>query len=261
MRQNARQRREAILAELIDYHEVTASDLAEKLAVSQATVRRDLHALADEGQVELSYGGATLPKHSDFSYRAKALRNPEAKRVIGRLAAEFVEDGDQIFVDSGTTCYEMAPGLMRKRGLSVLVNSARLALELDSPNLEVILLGGQYRPDRMDTVGPLASAALDQLRGYAAFLGADGLSQDFGLTAGDVESAFLFRQAVANARECNLLVDHSKFRTPSLCRIVQWDAITRVLTDQPPEPDWAAFFRERSIEVLTPPPRQQAEAG
>lgn len=252
MRSSTRHRHEQILAEACAHQHVSASQLASLLGVSEATVRRDLHALADEGELELVYGGASLPRKSSTSFRAKALRNIEAKRIIGRLAADLVTDGDQIFVDSGTTCFEMAGQLRRKMGVSLIVNSARLALELDRPDLEVIMLGGQYRPATMDTVGPLAMAALEQLRGYAAFIGADGLSMEFGLTASDIESAHLYRLAVRNAERTVLLVDHSKFQAPSLCKIVDFDRVDQVVTDVAPPPPWRAFLDRKNINVIYP---------
>lgn len=247
---SSRQRRERILTELFERRHVTAKDLAAEIGVSEATVRRDLKSLADDGQVELVYGGATLRRPSDFSFHSKATRNIEAKQAIGRLAASLVEDQDHIFLDSGTTCFEMTSCLKRRRGLSVIANSARLAMELDAPGLSVILVGGLYRPDRMDFVGPLAMSMLSQLRGYVCFIGADGLHMDFGPAAADIESASLYRQAVQNARKAVLLVDQSKFATPSLFKIVDWDRISLVVTDQPPEAAWSDFFRSRGIEVM-----------
>lgn len=240
---------------------VTARDLAIHVAASEATVRRDLRALADEGQVELVYGGATIRRPADFSFRSKGQRNVEAKRLIGRLAAELVADGQQIFVDSGTTCFEMTPYLKRKRGVSIIVNSARLALELDSPSVNVILLGGQYRPDRMDTVGPLAISALEQLRGYVAFIGADGVSMDFGLAAADIESAHLYRLAVSNARETILLADHSKFVAPSLFKIVEWESISRVITDARPPREWCEFLEAKGITLISGNAEDQTTKG
>ena len=252
MRPSTRDRRERILAKVQEQAEVTCSGLAAVLSVSQATVRRDLRALAEAGQVELTYGGASPRRNSDFSFRSKAMRNVEAKRMVGRLAGDLVAEGDHVFVDSGTTCFEMRARLRQRRGVLVIVNSARLALELDCPNLNVIMLGGHYRPGRMDTVGPLATAALDQLRGYTAFIGADGLSMEFGLTASDVESAHIYRLAVRNARKTVLLVDHTKFLAPSLSKIVDWEPISGVVTDRPPTPEWTAFLGELDIEVITP---------
>ncbi len=255
------QRRQQILTEVFDKRHVTVPELAGLLAVSEATVRRDLKALADEGQLDLVYGGATLVRNSDYSFRSKGQRNVEAKRMIGRLAAEVIADGDQIFLDSGTTCFEIATQLKRKQGLSVIVNSARLVLELNAPGLNVILIGGQYRPDRMDTIGPLAASALDQLRGYVAFIGADGLSPEFGLAAADIESAHFNRQALLNARQCILVADHTKFLAPSLFKIVDWDRIARVITDVRPSDAWIEFLQARNIELTYPAVPAESQTG
>jgi DeoR/GlpR family transcriptional regulator of sugar metabolism len=252
MNASARQRREQILAEVFDKRHVTAKDLAVSMAVSEATVRRDLKVLADEGQLELVYGGATLRRPSDYSFHSKIERNVEAKRVIGHLAADLVGDDEQIFMDSGTTCFEMVPFLKRRRGLSIIVNSARLALELDAPGLSILMLGGQYRSDRMDAVGPLATSTLDQLRGYVCFIGADGLGMDFGLAAADIDSANLYRLAIQNARETVLLVDHTKFFTLSLFKIVEWSAVSRLVTDKPPTDTWMEFLSNKGIQVIHP---------
>ena len=260
MRSPIRHRREKILDEVYQSGHVSVKDLTAALGVSEATVRRDLRALADSRDVELVYGGASPVRNSDFSFRSKAKRNVEAKRVIGRLAAALVADGDQIFLDSGTTCFEMAPFLKRGRDICVIVNSARLALELDTAGLSVILLGGQYRPERMDTVGPLATSMLDQLRGYMAFVGADGLSVDFGLTAADIDSAHLYRLAIRNARATALLVDNSKFQSPSLFKIVDFDAVSRVVTDRHPGAEWVDFFGRCGIELIYPDSEALAEA-
>ena len=120
----SKQRHDRILAEMLNHGQVEVKRLAQDFAVSDATVRRDLRALADEGQVELAYGGATLPRPSDFSFRSKAVRNMEAKRAIGRLAAELITDNEQICLDSGTTCFELCRCLKRRRGLLVDVAAA-----------------------------------------------------------------------------------------------------------------------------------------
>jgi DeoR/GlpR family transcriptional regulator of sugar metabolism len=247
-----RQRREKILAAILEKRHVSARDLAADVSASEATVRRDLKALAAEGEVELVYGGATLRRPSDYSFRSKGQRNTEAKRVIGRLAADLVGEDEQIFLDSGTTCFEMLPFLKARRRLSIICASARLALEMDPPGISVILLGGQYRPDRMDTVGSLATATLDQLRGYLCFIGADGLDQDFGPAAADLESADLNRRAVRNARQTVLIVDHTKFAAASLCKIVDWELVSRIVTDRAPSPEWMEFLSARGIQVDYP---------
>ncbi|MGA2264335.1 MAG: DeoR/GlpR family DNA-binding transcription regulator [Acidobacteriota bacterium] len=249
----SKQRHDQILSEILERGHVEVKMLARKLAVSDATVRRDLRALADEGQVDLAYGGATLPRPTDFSFRSKAVRNVEAKRIIGQLAAGLVSDNEQVCLDSGTTCFELCRHLRRRRGLLVVVNSARLAMELGTyPETRVLMLGGQYRPDRMDTVGPLATATIEQLRGYLAFIGADGMSMDFGISASDIESAHLYRQVIRNARETILLVDHTKFLTLSLFKICEMSEISRIVTDQKPLPEWLEFLQAQGIALYYP---------
>jgi DeoR/GlpR family transcriptional regulator of sugar metabolism len=114
------------------------------------------------------------------------------------------------------------------------------------------MIGGEYRPDRMDTIGPMAVDALNQVRGYMAFIGADGLSMDFGPSASDLASAHLHRQVVQNACATVLLVDHGKFGNASLFQIVDWSHIGTVVTDKDPSKEWSAFFHERGIVVVTP---------
>jgi DeoR/GlpR family transcriptional regulator of sugar metabolism len=250
---STRERRECVLAQLYNCGHVMVKDLAAEMSVSEATVRRDLRVLSSKGHLELVYGGAILPRVSDFSFRSKASRNVESKRIIGRLAAELVEDNDRVLVDSGTTSFEMIHHLKHKRGLSIIVNSARLAVELgNNPDLQVILLGGQYRADRMDTVGPLATSTLDQLRGYLTFIGSDGISMDFGPTAVDIESANLYNLAVRNGCEAILLVDHTKFESPSLYKIIGWESISRVITDKEPSAEWVEFLKTREISLIYP---------
>jgi len=124
MRTGIRQRQDQIMTQLYSQSEVSAAALARYLGVSEATIRRDLRSLARAGQVVLSYGGAVLSGKTDFSFRSKAARNVQAKMIIGKLAAALASDGDQVFLDSGTTCAAMAPYLKAKRALSVIATSA-----------------------------------------------------------------------------------------------------------------------------------------
>ncbi len=252
MTSTIQQRRETVMSHVYQLGHVSVRQLAEDLAVSEATVRRDLHGLATEGLLELTHGGASVVHTSDYSFISKSMRNVNAKRTIAQLACELISDSEQIFLDSGTTCFEMTAYLRSKRGLSVIVNSIRTAQELRSPGVSILILGGQYRPERMDTVGPIAFEVLERFRGYRAFLSADGLGMDFGLTSVDIDSANIFTQAARNARECILLADSSKFDNPSLYKITDFGPISTVITDKEPSPEWAEFFKDQSVTVRYP---------
>ncbi|MGD9637175.1 MAG: DeoR/GlpR family DNA-binding transcription regulator [Pirellulales bacterium] len=252
MSQATAERRKQIMSQLLEHKQVTVRELAATMEVSDATVRRDLKALADEQGLKLIHGGAALPRERDFSYQARLLRSSQEKKVIGELAATMIRDGDHVFLDSGTTCSELVPFVKKMHDITILTNSARLALELDASGVQLFLIGGEYRPDRMDTIGPLAVSTLNQVRGYTAFIGADGLSMDFGPSASDLASAHLHRQVVGNALSTVLLADHSKFVNASLFQIIDWSQIATVVTDKEPDAAWREFFNEKSITVVYP---------
>jgi DeoR family transcriptional regulator, fructose operon transcriptional repressor len=252
MSQATAERRKHIMSQLFGRKQVTVKELAAEMEVSDATVRRDLKALADEQGLRLVHGGAELPRERDYSFQARQMRAVGEKKVIGQLASRMIRDGDHVFLDSGTTCSELVPYIKRMHEVTILTNSARLALELNAPGVQLFLIGGEYRPDRMDSIGPMAVSALNQVRGYTAFIGSDGLSTDFGPSASDLASAHLHRQVIANAAATVLLVDHNKFGGASLFQIVDWSQISSVVTDQKPEPSWQEFFSDRNINLIFP---------
>lgn len=250
---SASDRLELIQARVAQSGHVTVRDLAQWTGASEATIRRDLKQLADRQKLSLVYGGATALRTGDHSLAIRGQRNMEGKRVIGDLAGNLVADHDMVFIDSGTTCFEMRHALRQRKGLTAIVNSTRVAIEIgENPDTNVILLAGHYRPERMDTVGPLALNAIDNLRGYVAFIGADGLSQDFGISANEMQTAHLYQHVIRNSRETILLADHSKFGAPSLFRIGDFDSVTQVVTDRDPGPDWRDYLSQHGIRLVTP---------
>jgi DeoR/GlpR family transcriptional regulator of sugar metabolism len=180
------------------------------------------------------------------------MRNIEAKKTIAQLAGGLVQDGDQIFLDSGTTCFAMTAPLRGKKRLSVIVNSIRIAQELKAPGVETLLLGGQFRQERMDTVGPVALETLEQFRGYRAFIGSDGLSIESGLSSVDIESAHIIKLVSRNARENILLADSSKFGRPALYKIMDFENVSMVITEKRPSDEWTEFFESQHVNVLYP---------
>ena len=246
------QRKEQILSSAYQAGYVMVRQLATQLGVSEATIRRDLHGLASEGLLELTHGGASVVRKTDFSFLSKSVRNVKAKEEIAKLASDLITDGEHLFLDSGTTCFQMTPYLRSKRNLSIIINSARMAQELNIPTINVLMLGGHYRSDRMDTVGPMAAEVLERLRGYRAFLGTDGLGMDFGITASDVDSAHIHSLAAKNATELIVLADNTKFGHPSLYKIMGFNQISTVVTNERPSQEWEEFLESHSVKIVYP---------
>jgi len=253
-------RKKTILARLERDGSVLVKDIAEELAISETTVRRDLNELDSLGVLKQVYGGAVRidaepAPRINFSIVNRSSHNIDEKKRIGLRAASLVLDNDIIYIDPGTTSWEMIPCLRDKKGLTIISNSVRLLQCFDSiGHHNIVQLGGTLRPERLDTVGSLAQIGVEQLRGFKAFQGGDGIDMDFGLSAVDHESAFIAKTILANARETIVLADHSKFDNPSLLyKIIDIDRINHLVTDRPLSPVWEERCRRAGVDVAIAP--------
>jgi len=249
-------RKKKLLDKLDREGSILVKEAADELGISETTIRRDLNELNSEGLLKQVYGGAVRIEREvpglDFSLVVRSSANIEAKKSIGRAAASLVEDNDILYIDPGSTSWEMIPYLRARENLTIISNSVRLLQCLDSIGRhQIIQLGGTLRPDRLDTVGTLAQLGIRELRGYKAFQGGDGLDKEFGLSAVDHESAMIAKVILASARQTIVLADKSKFTQPSLLyKIVDVEKIDTLVTDQPLSDDWQRTCDEESIRVL-----------
>lgn len=205
-------RRQKIL-ELIQDGTSNVEALCRLLSVSEATVRRDLSALAKQGSILRTYGGAAdrtthLPEAS-IEQRRQLFRLQ--KQQIANVALTLIEDHDTIILDSGTTTCALAQLLSQRTGLHVLTNNL-LALPYLStlPDGKVTILGGELRATSMSTFGPAAQAALSRTSADKVFLSGDGVTADRGLCEANAEQAFLKECMIASALNTYVLADSSK---------------------------------------------------
>ncbi len=210
-------------------------ELADHLDVSHATIRRDLHVLAQAGHVLRTHGGAVLPYASaafEPLHQEKRSLQARAKVAIARLAARVVNDGDVVVLDSGSTTLALAAELRTKRALTVITSDLKIALEFATTGAhEVIVTGGRVRAQLFSLIGPMAETGLKQLHGDHAFLGADAIDLERGVTNANVDEAAVKRRALASCRRATLLADHSKFDRVSLAHVCPLDAFDAIVTD------------------------------
>ena len=152
--------------------------LAERLGVSQATVRRDLVHLGREGRLTRVYGGAVACADDDEPFAQVAAERADAKEAVARRAAALVADGDTVLLDIGTTAHRLARHL-RDRALTVITSSLAVYEELkDADDVQLVLLGGVVRRSYHSMVGFLTEDALRQVRAGTVFLGTSGVRGD-----------------------------------------------------------------------------------
>lgn len=230
-------RRERIEQVVRERERVTVDALAELLGASRETIRRDLTDLAERGRVRKVHGGATvaevrLPERDvEGSFHSRLAENAEAKRTIARRAIQLFQPGDTLFVDTGTTTLWFAEELASATGLTVITNSSAIAaLAARGPSNTTFLIGGEYRADGTENLGPLAVEQIGQFHAIHAVL-AIGSVEPAGIFDFDVREADVARAMIAQARSVTVLADASKFGRGGLIKVAPLDAVTRIVAD------------------------------
>lgn len=226
-------RQTAILELLSTNGEVAVQVLAERFGVSVMTIRRDLIALEDSGDLTRTHGGAILSKAGviEFAFKEKERVQAAEKKAIGREAAALIQPGMTVTLDTGTTTLETARAMADCKNLTVLTSSLAIASLLYSyVNIELVLLGGMVRKGNPDLSGWITEENLKRFRVDMAFLGADGADPN-GIYTTDVSIARVSQAIVAGAKETVLLLDHSKFDKTAFVQYAEWGQIQRLITD------------------------------
>lgn len=237
---------------LEERHVVRVSRLSDLLGVSEVTVRRDLEALERRGSLERIHGGAVATRRmrTEPRYLDAMTTYPEEKRRIGRAAAGLVEPGDTLFLNGGTTTLEVFRHL-DVPDLKVITNHVGVALESTDRSVELVLVGGQYRPPSNSLVGPFAADHLRRVNATRAFIGAEGISRRRGVTTPSaVEAEIAGLMIERTVGEVILVADHSKMGTVADFVIVGLDRVDRLVTDGGIDEEYRAGLTEAGVEVL-----------
>ena len=208
---NFQKRKNIILNILEERGEVTVKELADELAISEITVRRDLTVLTADGLVYRTHGGimkVELTK-TPFHFANKAAVNVEEKDNICRLAAKEIQEGDIIFMDCGSTVFRLCQ-FIRNKKIHVITNSLPIVYELMNSSVKINLVGGEIDPERQAVHGRIAEEHIGRYKADRAFIGVDGISVENGLSAFSEIEAGITLAMFANSAISYLLCDASK---------------------------------------------------
>jgi DeoR family transcriptional regulator of aga operon len=213
---------------------VLVEELSETLGISRITIRKDLDHLQGRGVLQRTHGGAVLPGNgalSDPSLQEKEGRHSQEKLRIAAAAANLVQEGQCVLLDSGTTTTAIARALKRFSRLTIITNAVNIAAELSATDFEVLLTGGSLRKNSFSLVGPVAEDMLQEMHADILFLGVDGFDLEIGLTTPNLMESRVNRAMVKASSMVVAVCDSTKFNRRSLSRIVEATAIHHVITD------------------------------
>jgi DeoR family fructose operon transcriptional repressor len=247
------QRRERIQEYLALHKIVRTVDLCELLDASEATVRRDLEWLEQDGILERTHGGAILSQRmiTEPEYRQRAIHHPEEKRRIGALAASLIDGGDIVFINSGTTTTQVIQQIRDDAEITVFTNNVNAVLEMGEPGFLHYLVGGEYQPRSKSIAGRFAIENLKQVYANKAILGVDGISLKHGCTVPTNAEAEVVQQMIERTTgQIIVVADHSKWGVVSNFQIAAIDEIDILITDDALGKSAFESLSKHSIESL-----------
>lgn len=225
---SALERQEKII-ELVSKHgSIQVERLAELLEVAPMTIRRDLEKLKGEGIIERKHGIAVSKQEA--TYVEKRISRMDEKKLIAKVSASFVKEGDIVFLDSGTTNYEIAKLIMDIPKLTVITNDIEIGALLHKSEVELMICGGFVQKETGSIFGTFANQMMNYIQVGIAFIGAMSIDQQFHILTPTLEKATLKRMIVKNAAKSYLVVDQSKFNRKAMMKINHMRDYTGVIT-------------------------------
>lgn len=248
---------------------LTADEVSAQLGISDSSIRRLFVDLARTGQAIRVLGGiqAVEPADANYSFDDLEKSHLAEKQEIAELAVLLIDNRDVIYLDSGTTVFQLAIAIKnrfsqqpadrhRQDGwplsqLKVITNSfANLQMLHDV--CEVVLIGGIYRPRRKDFAGYATEQFLKTFYYQKAFLGGDGFDFIQGFMGMDLETSRLNEVVIAQSEQSFALLDASKIGRRSFTRYADVADIDILITDRGISRDAEDKCRQAGLKILKP---------
>jgi DeoR/GlpR family transcriptional regulator of sugar metabolism len=228
-------RHTAIIDLLKQQGKAKVEQLAERLSVSEVTIRKDLTKLEEQGLLERIHGSAIISQRSRFTiaFLERLRLQAPAKTRIAQTAISFIQEGDSIILDAGTTTLSLAQALVEKEyhSLLVITSSVPAALELAKANYDILLIGGQVRHHSLALIGPMTVKNLENYHADRAFIGTSGISLTHGYSTPNALDAQVKEAMIASAEEAYIVADSSKFGHDCLVSFADLGSMCFLITD------------------------------
>ncbi|MEF9988985.1 MAG: DeoR/GlpR family DNA-binding transcription regulator [Christensenellaceae bacterium] len=245
--------RKHLIVELVNKNvKTTVINLCERFGVSPATIRNDLRELEEAGLLKRTHGGAISNTKANYEPNAyqKEVENVEEKKMIAKYAAKYVQEGDTIVLDTGTTTFELAKLLVNYNDLTVITNDLQIAAFLErNAKANIIMAGGAVRRNFHCTAGQKAIDTISDLNADKCFLGANGVSIARGVTTPNIDTAYVKTKLVELGAEVILLVDSTKIEKANFVRFADLAQIDILITDEHANSEYVEKIEEKDVLV------------
>lgn len=242
---------------IVEYqNSATVAQLGAELKVSDATIRKDLKTLEEQGHLRRTHGGAVIVEGTsrEAKLRESMGRNINEKRKIAKKAYEMIKDDDAIILDVSSTAGMICEHIKKneKRKLTVVTNSAIALMELmDCENVQLIMIGGQVQSSVASCVGAFATDMLRNIRVDKAFIGANGidLQRDI-ITTPNLFEREVKRAMVSAAGKTVIVADNTKFDRLYLGVICRLSEVDCIITDDGVSQDTLKLAKDGNVNIV-----------
>lgn len=241
-----------ILDELFKKQSVTIQSLVDLMHVSESTIRRDLSELEKKQRLKRVHGGATAIAQTkdEPTVKEKKQRGTTEKKHIAQYSAALIEDYDVIYLDAGTTTYEMIPYL-KDRPITVVTNGLMHLDLLQQYHIPTYIIGGKVKDKTGAVIGSVALKQLEDYHFNKVFVGANGVDLTFGYSTPDPEEGDLKQKALKLTDQSFIVADHSKCHIKSAYRFSALSEAT-FITDRLSKEDKKNFSKlTHVLEAMT----------
>lgn len=244
------ERHAKILELLSRYHKMEVSRLSTLLNVSQVTIRKDLIALEQSGMLVREHGYATLNNSDDINKRLAF--HFEQKMQIVKRAAQMVEDGETIFIESGSCCALLAVEIAQtKKDVTIVTNSAFIADYVRKiENVQIVLLGGNYQKESQVMVGPMTAQCAQAYFADKLFIGTDGFSIRTGFTGNDYMRSVAVQDMAKQVEKVIVVTDSSKFYQKGNVSLIATNRIHMLITNPDIPLEQEQYLLEQKVEII-----------
>lgn len=228
-------------------------ELSKEFGVTETTIRQDLESLEGEGYVHREHGGAYMNMESMAKNPINIGNqiNIEKKQEIAKKAVCFIQEGDSIILDSGTTTTELAKLLLNFKNLTVITNSLSVAIILgENQNIDLIMTGGEFKAPNLSLTGQLAADSFKNIHVNKLFLATAGISQSLRLTYPTLSDIVVKMAMIRSADSVYLLADSSKLGSSAFANLGPASLIQTLITDSDISGEFALELKNAGIQIV-----------
>lgn len=244
------ERHNKILELLSKEKKIEVATLSKLLGVSQVTIRKDLDHLETNGLVVREHGFAKLNDSDDINQRLAY--HYDLKQKIAKKAAEFIDNGEIVMIESGSCCALLALEIVQtKKDVTIITNSAFIADYIrKAGNCKIILLGGEYQNESQVMVGPITRKCAEIFFVDKLFIGIDGFSIDAGFTGNDYMRCEVVRDMAKQASHVIVVSESTKFNQKGVVKLLDTNQMSAIVTDENISQDKEKYLTDAGIQVI-----------